>query len=194
MNEITMTMRNTKTGKIENTTISHDNSTIASEALEQFSYSYKKKLIEVEKNPSYKNIVFLYDNPTGKEHRYTFGLVDPKSKRKIMAVAVCVLDKPYIAQGCENDTGLQFDLGYAVKEKYRGKGLSHTLLNHVSQYMFELITSGKKNREIRLEMKVDANNIASNSTAKKLSNIDDPYMDQAEQSDSVNFYYWQKRS
>ena len=194
MNEITMPMRNTKTGEIENTTISHDNSTIALEALNQFSYSYKKNLIEVEKNPSYKNIVFLYDSPMGKEQRYTFGLVDPKSKRKIIAVAVCVMDKPYPAQGCENDMGLQFDLGYAVKEKYRGKGLSHLLLKHVSQYMFEIITMGKMNREIRLEMKVDADNIASNNSAKKLSNIDDPYVGQVEKSDVVNFYYWQKRS
>lgn len=193
MNEITMPMHNTKTGQVENTTISNDNSTIASEALEQFSYSYKKKLIEVEKNPRYKNIVFLYDNPMG-QNRYTFGLVDPKSKRKIMAVAVCVMDKHYPAKGCENDLGLQFDLGYAVKEKYRGKGLSHTLLNHISQYMFELITLGKKNREIRLEMKVDVNNVASNITAKRLSNIDDPYLEQAEKTESVNFYYWQKRS
>ena len=194
MNEITMPMRNTKTGVIENKKISNDNSSIALEALEQFSYSYKKNLIEVEKNPRFKNLVFFYDNPMGQAQRYTFGLVDPKSKRKIMGVAVCVLDKPYPAQGCENDMGLQFDLGYAIKEKYRGRGLSNTFLKYVSEYMFEIITMGKKNREIRFEMKVDVNNLASNATAKKLANIEDPYIDQAEPSDSVNFYYWQKRS
>lgn len=194
MNEITVTMRNTKTGQIENKIISHDNSTVALEALNQFSYAYKKSLIKVEKNPRFKNIVFLHDSPEGQEQRYTFGMLDPKSKRKITAVAVCVMDKPYPSQGCENDIGLQFDLGYAVKEKYRGKGLSDKLLKYVSEYMFELVTMGKKNREVRFEMKVDANNIASNIVAKKLANISDPYQGNEDESSEVNFYYWQKRS
>lgn len=187
-------MRNTITGKIEDRTISHDNSTMALGALEQFSYAYKNKHIAVEKSRKFKDIVFHYDNPTGQEQRYTFGLVDPKSKRKILGVAVCVLDKPYPAQGCENNIGLQFELGYAIKENYRGRGLSNTFLKGVSEYMLEIISMGKKNREIRFEMKVDVDNLASNATAKKLANIEDPYIDQAEPSDSVNFYYWQKRS
>lgn len=193
MNKITVQMRNLKTGAIEKSSIPNDNTSIALGALEQFSYSYKKNLIEVEKNPKFKDLVFLIDNPGGFQ-RFTFGLVDPKSKRKIMGVAVCVLDKTYPAEGCENNIGLQFDLGYAIKEKYRGRGLSSTLLKYVSECMFEIITMGKKNREIRFEMKVDVNNLASNAAAKKLANIEDPYISQAESSDKVNFYYWQKRS
>lgn len=104
------------------------------------------------------------------------------------------MDKPYPAQGCEDNVGLQFELAYAIKENYRGRGLSNTFLKDVSEYMLEIISMGKKNREIRFEMKVDVDNLASNATAKKLANIEDPYTDQVEPSDRVNFYYWQKRT
>lgn len=90
MNEITVSMRNTTTGKIEDRTISHDNSTMALGALEQFSFAYENNHISIKKSRKFKDIVFHYDNPMGQKHRYTFGLVDPETKQKILGVAVCV--------------------------------------------------------------------------------------------------------
>ncbi len=117
-----------------------------------------------------------------------------KNRKKIIGVAVCALDKPYKSEGCENNIGLQFDLAYALNKNYRGEKLSHDFLKSTCDYLLLLISKGKKNREIRIEMKVDVENIVSNKVAKKLSNMEDPHKYTEKESEFVNFYYWQKRS
>ncbi len=69
---------NIKTGELEYIELPKTNEGMALGALEQFTYAYENKKIEVQKNTDFPNIVFHWDSPDNTSQRFTFGLVDKK--------------------------------------------------------------------------------------------------------------------
>jgi hypothetical protein len=153
-----------------------NNSELAYSAFMQFKDAYKKKRIDVEKGRIHKDSIIVFaDSPAG-HCRLTYGLINRKSKKNIIASVAFAQTDSYNGLHC-------FDVSYCTEVKFRGKGYATQVIRKSIDEMKKGFTNTGLN-EVYLEMKVDRTNIASTRVAKKFANT--PV---SENSKSVLVYY-----
>lgn len=155
------------------------------DTLVRFQAAIKDKLIEVQRGSLHPGLIVHYDQPATGAYRYTYALTERNAmgRPKVIAVAVYVSTEPVQGEPC-------FNMGYAVHENYRGKGLAKKV---VSQSLDELRVGFKKFLPaFWIEAVVARINDASNAIASKLINTT-PRIEALDHDSQVPSYVYQLR-
>ena len=148
-------------------------------ALKELQKALDNNLVQLTPCDIHNDISVIVDQPTGVP-RFTYALVE---SRKVTAISLFVLTEPIEGLPC-------FNVGYAVLDNKRGKGIGTDILKKGIEEMHQgFARNGHK--EFYIEAVVGVENHPSNSIAKKIISTT-PIQDQDHFSGEEAFQYLRK--